>query len=918
MVSVTMTSIVRFYNYNGRKIKIRGFLLPVISVLVFLFLLTGKLTLFGDYHNTPNDGSRCVLLVEGFSSVPPSPWTSTLTSTSTSTSTLSTSTSSTSTSTSIRVRVRSNNVVRKGLPWTLFCNDEHVILDDHHSSANATVRYSDLVNIVSDAEFMNVETKKRFLESLNDTFLNVSKDVGDAHFIDESSYADATTNTKEEQYEKEIKANTNTSTCGVPTIEGLWKDDGSPFHASGAWQTTPLLMKGAFVDDIHNVTRDDGYLFPSWKEVIELACDGSTEHDDHNIDDEDSYEEHIGHDESENNVGDGDDYDNDNDNDEHKHQYGMCVGDSNDDEDFDDGDEDYYLWDDENQYHEDKDDCDNPPSRLIQYSWSRRDAHGGVDSDYYHADVNTNWLDTFEIKQFGPFNDPDSLEALLRTEDEDNSDRHTARTLLVNDVDRWFPKLSDWMDRRFNSNKSEGGVLPARWRRDDAQLSLSHPMGGIGPHVDDYDVFLIQLDGERTWDVLWEENSHNDEVSESGAKGHDASTISVRDETDCILPESSMNGVRILNVTKLQSLQKHRCGKTRTRLTRLHLRPGDCLYLPPRVLHCGTAAKASRDCMTLSVGCRAPSALELLDGLSDLMKKSATTATPKAMTSVDSSFPSDAAIQAFHRRYTNAEIGSHEITSIYDNHTSGEDNDALKMSSSSSQSSWLSPQVKNEMKNLVLDAVRTALDDDENVLDPLVGRFVTKSNRLEEEAFGLGGDDGSSLPSFSYPKALGGIAYGKQQGESEDSDLDIWANATTALTEVFGSPKFNGEPGDSFLRRAEGIAFAWSSVYDKERRIRKYRLYAQGRPPFEVLEALHEGVEEEVDNPSELFVSAPSSVVGRLMDRITNGPPLNRDFVVDELQILIDVKQKGAKYTTTRLLYDLVKEGLLYGGYCDQ
>ena len=38
-------------------------------------------------------------------------------------------------------------------------------------------------------------------------------------------------------------------------------------HASGAWQTTPLLMKGAFVDDIKVVTSE-GCPFPSWKEII--------------------------------------------------------------------------------------------------------------------------------------------------------------------------------------------------------------------------------------------------------------------------------------------------------------------------------------------------------------------------------------------------------------------------------------------------------------------------------------------------------------------------------------------------------------------------------------------------------------------------------------------------------------------------
>jgi 50S ribosomal protein L16 3-hydroxylase len=663
-------------------------------------------------------------------------------------------------------------------------------------------------------------------------------------------------------------------------------------------------MKGAFVDDIHGLARDNDYPFPSWNEMIELACDGTLEHNNGDVHGKRLYEGDFGDDVNDE-VDYGDDCDDDDD-DEYEHQYDAWVGDGDAVEAFESGNEGFYAWGDESQYDDDEDKSDNPPSRLIQYSWPRH-----VDSDY-HSDVNTNWLDTFEIKQFGPFNDPDSLEALLRTEDEDNSERYAARTLLVNDVDRWFPKLSDWMDRRFNNNKSKGGVLPARWRRDDAQISLSYAKGGIGPHVDDYDVFLIQLAGERTWDVLWEESSHDGEELWFNTKGHGMSKISVRDETACILPESSTNGVRILNVTKLQALQKHLFTSSRTRLTRLHLRPGDCLYLPPRVLHCGTAVAASEDSMTLSVGCRAPSAVELLDGLSALMKKSATTPSPQTMASTGSTLPSDAAIQAFHRRYTNAEFGRNNSNHKDNAYISGEDVAVSKVLSSASQSSWLSPQVKNEMKNLVLKAVQTALDDDENVLDPLIGRFVTKSNRLEEMDFGPGDD--SLLTSFSYPKALGSIIDDDLHGRDEGNGNDVWGNATTALQEVFGMTESKEGSEDSFLRRAEGVSFAWSCVCDLERRIRKYRLYAQGRPPFEVLEVTHEGTEEYHDS-SDSFVSAPNSKVGRLMDQIANGPPLDRTFVVDELQILIDVKQKGTQHTITRLLYDLVEEGLLYGGY---
>jgi len=54
------------------------------------------------------------------------------------------------------------------------------------------------------------------------------------------------------------------------------------------------------------------------------------------------------------------------------------------------------------------------------------------------------------------------------------------------------------------------------------------------------------------------------------------------------------------------------------------------------------------------------------------------------------------------------------------------------------------------------------------------------------------------------------------------------------------------------------------------------------------------------------------------MDRIVNGQPLNREFVVDELKICIEDEEKDKKYTVTRLLYELVEEGLLYGEYCNR
>ena len=336
-------------------------------------------------------------------------------------------------------------------------------------------------------------------------------------------------------------------------------------------------------------------------------------------------------------------------------------------------------------------------------------------------------------------------------------------------------------------------------------------------------------------------------------------------------------------------------------MTRLYLRPGDCLYLPPRVLHCGTALKSETngECMTLSVGCRAPSALELLDGLSDLMKKSAVAPTSGSKAGAAPLFPSDVSVQSFHKRYTNSEMHRGEQPSDGSNPRGR----TSSKTSHSPLSSWLSPVVKDEMRALVLDAVRIALDDDENVLDPLVGRFVTRSNRLEEDDFG--GDDSSSLPSFSYPKPLRTLA---------NDGADVWANATTALEEIFCAPKKNGGLSNSFLKRAEGIAFAWSCVCDQKRQVRKYRLYAQGRPPFEVFESLDAVVvgEKWVEPTTQGFTTLGSSI-GRLIDRIANGPPFNKSFVVDELKISVDIDERETKNSVTWFLHALIEEGLLYG-----
>ena len=65
-------------------------------------------------------------------------------------------------------------------------------------------------------------------------------------------------------------------------------------------------------------------------------------------------------------------------------------------------------------------------------------------------------------------------------------------TLLVQDVDKWDADVAGLLDFvRF---------LPT-WRIDDVMVSYATDGGGVGPHVDQYDVFLVQGKGRREWSI---------------------------------------------------------------------------------------------------------------------------------------------------------------------------------------------------------------------------------------------------------------------------------------------------------------------------------------------------------------------------------------------------------------------------------
>lgn len=143
-------------------------------------------------------------------------------------------------------------------------------------------------------------------------------------------------------------------------------------------------------------------------------------------------------------------------------------------------------------------------------------------------------------------------------------------SLLVQAVDHYVPSVAALMD--------EFDFLP-RWRLDDLMISYAPPGGSVGPHIDQYDVFLLQASGQRRWQL-------------GGMTADDAPIIPGID-------------LRILKDFEIEA------GSDWV------LEPGDMLYLPPGWAHHGVSQ--TDDCMTISVGFRAPSADEAVTSYADYL-----------------------------------------------------------------------------------------------------------------------------------------------------------------------------------------------------------------------------------------------------------------------------------------------------------
>lgn len=155
----------------------------------------------------------------------------------------------------------------------------------------------------------------------------------------------------------------------------------------------------------------------------------------------------------------------------------------------------------------------------------------------------------------GPFDDADFARL---PEQPDPSHRWT---LLVQSVNHFLPEASQLL-QQFN-------FIPHA-RLDDLMVSYAPDGGGVGPHFDSYDVFLLQGHGKRLWRIS--------------------------EQTDLSLIEGAP--LRILK--NFDTAQEWL------------LEAGDMLYLPPHLAHWGIAVSDGViDCMTYSIGFRAPKNQEL-------------------------------------------------------------------------------------------------------------------------------------------------------------------------------------------------------------------------------------------------------------------------------------------------------------------
>ena len=137
----------------------------------------------------------------------------------------------------------------------------------------------------------------------------------------------------------------------------------------------------------------------------------------------------------------------------------------------------------------------------------------------------------------------------------------THYSLLVSECEKWIPECRSLL--------AQFQFIPA-WRIDDLMVSYASPGGSVGPHSDEYDVFLLQAEGKRKWQY-----------------------------TDTRVDNPAL--IADLDLAIMQDFNSDQ---------EAILSPGDLLYLPPGIAHHGVAIEP---CLTFSIGFRAPTATEILE-----------------------------------------------------------------------------------------------------------------------------------------------------------------------------------------------------------------------------------------------------------------------------------------------------------------
>jgi len=171
-------------------------------------------------------------------------------------------------------------------------------------------------------------------------------------------------------------------------------------------------------------------------------------------------------------------------------------------------------------------------------------------------------FDSRLIRERGEFHPWELYEGPFEMKDLKNFRDLSHWTLLVQNTEWELDSMHNLLDHfRFIPN----------WRLDDLQLSFSTEYGSVGPHADSYDVFLVQISGEKNWKI----------------------------ELDPVAEDRAM-----IEDIEIQVLEEFHPKKE------YMMKPGDVLYLPPKIPHWGVAPEES---ITASVGFKVPEGRILRD-----------------------------------------------------------------------------------------------------------------------------------------------------------------------------------------------------------------------------------------------------------------------------------------------------------------